>query len=44
MVMRWDTQVGGSMTGANLRVYSMHESSESRLSQSILCDVLRVGW
>jgi len=30
----------GSMTGADLGVYSMHESSESRLSLSILYDVL----
>jgi len=26
--MRWDTQIGGSMTGADLGVYSMHESSD----------------
>jgi len=30
-VVRWDTQIEGSMTGANLEVYSMHESSESRI-------------
>jgi len=30
----------GSMTGADLRVYSMHESSGSRLNLSILYDVL----
>jgi len=29
MVMRWDTQIGGSMIGADLGVYSMHESSGS---------------
>jgi len=40
MVMRWDTQIGNSMTGADLVVYSMHESSGSRLSLSILYDVL----
>jgi len=40
MVMRWDTQIGSSMIGANIGVYSMHESSGSRLSLSILCDVL----
>jgi len=28
------------MTGANLGVYSIHESFGSRLSLSILCDVL----
>ena len=38
--MRCDTQLGGSVIGANLGVYSLHESSGSRLSQSILCDVL----
>jgi len=40
MVMRWDTQIGGSMTGANLEVYSMHDSSKTRFNFSILCDVL----
>jgi len=40
MVMRWDTQIGGSMIGADLEVYSMHESSRSRSSLSILYDVL----
>jgi len=40
MVMRWDTQIGGSMTGVDLEVYSMHESSGSRSSLSILYDVL----
>jgi len=29
-----------SMTGADFEVYSIHESSESRPSLSILCDVL----
>jgi len=38
MVMRWDTQIG--VTGADLGVYSMHESSGSRSSLSILYDVL----
>ena len=28
------------MTGGNLGVYPMHESSENRLSLSILCDIL----
>jgi len=40
MVMRWDIQIGGSMTGADLGVYSMHESFGSRSSLSILYDVL----
>ena len=38
--MRWDTQIGDSMTGADLRIYSTHESSESRSSLFILYDVL----
>jgi len=37
MVMRWDTQIGGSMISTNLDVYSMHESSRDRLSLFILC-------
>jgi len=40
MVMRWDTQIGDTMIGADLRVYSMHESSGIRSSLSILYDVL----
>jgi len=40
MLMRWDIQIGASMTGRNLGVYSMCESFGYRLSLYILCDVL----
>jgi len=40
MVMRRDTQIGSSIIGANFGVYSMHEAFGSRLSLSILYDVL----
>jgi len=38
--MRSDTQIGDSMIGADLGVYSTHESSGIRSSLSILYDVL----